>query len=584
MPKAIIVGSGPGGSVMAMELAEAGWDVVIFEMGPNYYTNIEGQGPFPTVFSNDELKSQYRYFEQPDPLAYPRTFRQMASQNAANTYVGDVNDLPNMVGGAFPHSDVKVTRMWDIDFKGLSLLGPVPGTDMADWPFEYSELAPYYDEIETIIGVQGDVASIPAFVQKHQPQSKPYPMPPGAQMRSSTLLAAGAKRVGLHPFFFPMAANSAEYNGCPACNNCGFCSGYGCPISAKPGNLIMLRRAMHTGRMQLRAQTTVTQVNYTGRRATGVTFLDGQGNPGGETADVVVLSCSAVLTPRLALLSNLPDPYARIGKRIMFQNFYDGFAIFLNQRVHAYRGRSCTQCVFDFNDPDFPGARLYARLAGLPYIRAGLCELGGSQDPIAEGKFYQQILGLIPGVQFFGSTFKDLMRESLLRDRLAGVDCFATDMPYLTNNVTLDPTIKDLNGQPAPRVTYKIGKFEQVSQSFFIPLLSTMCGASGAQLYAAVAQSTANSLNGTAPPTGLHTMGGMQMGVNPMTSVVDGNGRMHQMDNVFCADGSVFATSGGSNPTNTIMAVALRTARGLTGRRPSTANPAAMPSAPAFHW
>ena len=109
MPKAIIVGSGPGGSVMAMELAEAGWDVVIFEMGPSYYTNIEGQGPFPTVFSNDELKSQYRYFEQPDPLAYPRTFRQMASQNAANTYVGDVNDLPNQVGGAFPHSDVKVT-------------------------------------------------------------------------------------------------------------------------------------------------------------------------------------------------------------------------------------------------------------------------------------------------------------------------------------------------------------------------------------------------------------------------------------------------------------------------------------------
>ena len=80
--KAIIVGSGPGGSVMAMELAEAGWDVVIFEMGPNYYCNLEGQGPFPTVFSNDELKSQYRYFEQPDPLAYPRTFRQIASQNS----------------------------------------------------------------------------------------------------------------------------------------------------------------------------------------------------------------------------------------------------------------------------------------------------------------------------------------------------------------------------------------------------------------------------------------------------------------------------------------------------------------------
>ena len=51
--KAIIVGSGPGGSVMAWELAVAGWNVVIFEQGPNYYNNIGGSGPFPTVFSND---------------------------------------------------------------------------------------------------------------------------------------------------------------------------------------------------------------------------------------------------------------------------------------------------------------------------------------------------------------------------------------------------------------------------------------------------------------------------------------------------------------------------------------------------
>ncbi|CPR02809.1 cholesterol oxidase ChoD [Mycobacterium bohemicum DSM 44277] len=565
--KAIVVGSGAGGSIVAMVLAEAGWDVVIFEKGPNYYTNLAGTGPFPTLHSNDELKSIARYFEQPDPIAFPRTFRKNASQNAAQTYVGDVNDLSNQVGGTFPHSDTKCTRMWDIDFKGLSLLGPVPGADMADWPFEYSDIAPYYDELETLIGVQGDVGSIPALVQKHQPQQKPYPMPPGAQMRSSMLLAAGARRVGLHPFYFPMAANTIEYNGSPACNNCGFCSGYGCAVSAKPVNLVALRRALQTGRANLRPLTQVLQVQYSGRRATGVSYIDPQGRLGGESADLVVLACSAILTPHLALLSGLPDPYGRIGTRIMFQNFYDGFAVFLNQRVHAYKGRACTQVVFDFNVADFPGSRVVARLAGLPYLRAGLCELGGSQFPIAEANYYQQILGILPGVQFFGRPFKELMRASLLRDRLAGVDCFATDMPYLTNNVTLDPTIKDINGQPAPRITYQVGKFEQISQDFFVPLLAAMCGASGAQLFAAVPQSVATSLGGVAPPTGEHTMGGMQMGVNPATSVVDANGRMHQMDNVYVADSSVFATSGGSNPTLTIMAVALRIARGLTGQR-----------------
>ena len=573
--KAIIVGSGPGGSVMAMELAEAGWDVVIFEMGPNYYTNIEGQGPFPTVFSNDELKSQYRYFEQPDPLAYPRTFRQTASQNAANTYVGDVNDLPNQVGGAFPHSDVKVTRMWDIDFKGLSLLGPVPGADMADWPFEYSELAPYYDEVETLIGVQGDVASIPAFVQKHQPQSKPFPMPPGAQMRSSTLLAAGAKRLGLHPFPSRWRPIRSPTTAPRRATTADSAPGYGCPISAKPVNLIMLRRALHTGRAQLRPQTTVTQVNYTGRRATGVSYRrrSGQCRWGkrrrgcaGLLGGLDAASGAAVQLARSLRAHRQTDHVSKLLRRLRY----------LPQPARARLPRSLEHAGrVRLQRSRLPrSSSLRPAGAGCPTSVPACASSAGSQNPIAEGKFYQEILGFMPGVQFFGRPFKELMRASLLRDRLAGVDCFGTDMPYLTNNVTLDPTIKDLNGQPAPRVTYKIGKFEQVSQDFFIPLLSAMCGASGAQLYAAVPQSTANSFGGTAPPTGLHTMGGMQMGVNPMTSVVDGNGRMHQMDNVFCADGSVFATSGGSNPTNTIMAVALRTARGLTGRRYPSQPPA----------
>ena len=128
-------------------------------------------------------------------------------------------------------------------------------------------------------------------------------------------------------------------------------------------------------------------------------------------------------------------------------------------------------------------------------------------------------------------------------------------------------TIKDINGQSAPRITYQIGKFEKISQDFFVPLVAAMCGASGAQLFAAVPQALATSLGGVAPPAGEHTMGGMQMGVDPATSVVDANGRMHQLDNVYVADSSVFVTSSGSNPTLTIMAVALWIARGLTGQR-----------------
>jgi choline dehydrogenase-like flavoprotein len=58
-----------------------------------------------------------------------------------------------------------------------------------------------------------------------------------------------------------------------------------------------------------------------------------------------------------------------------------------------------------------------------------------------------------------------------------------------------------------------------------------------------------------------HIMGGMRMGSNPATSVTDGVGRHHYLDNVFVADGGVFPSSGGHNPTLTIMATALRNAQ-----------------------
>src|SRR5699024_56597 len=118
------------------------------------------------------------------------------------------------------------------------------------------------------------------------------------------------------------------------------------------------RRALRTGRVDLRPETTVTRVEYSGRRATGVAYLDPQGRPGGESADLIVLAASAVDSARLALLSGLPDANGRIGKRLMFHNFTDGFAIYTFERVHAYRGRSTTQCMEDYADPDFPGARV----------------------------------------------------------------------------------------------------------------------------------------------------------------------------------------------------------------------------------
>ena len=67
------------------------------------------------------------------------------------------------------------------------------------------------------------------------------------------------------------------------------------------------------------------------------------------------------------------------------------------------------------------------------------------------------------------------------------------------------------------------------------------------------------------PSTTAHIIGTARMGADPGTSVVDPHGRLHELENVYAGDGSVFVSSGGFNPTLTIMALSLRMARHLSG-------------------
>ena len=83
-------------------------------------------------------------------------------------------------------------------------------------------------------------------------------------MYGAVLSSAAAEKLGLHPYEAPTAANSIAYDGRPACNNCGFCAFFGCPIHAKGDPVALLTKAMATGRAELMAETYVQPHRHRG--------------------------------------------------------------------------------------------------------------------------------------------------------------------------------------------------------------------------------------------------------------------------------------------------------------------------------
>ena len=250
----IVVGSGAGGSVAAWELARAGHPVLILEKGRNLFP---GSGRAERLrstspFSNDEVKAG-RYFENQDPMLEPRDDADPGGGGGAGcerSFVGDVNDLPTIVGGGTVHWDAKTPRFWRQDFKGRSLYGPIDGANVADWPLTYDELAPFYDEVERTARRAGRHPS-DARARTLAAGAAPPPVPDAAEpadVRRQRCSPRAPRRRGYHAYPFPMAVNSRPRDGRPACNSCGFCSGFGCPIHARGGAAIsFLHEALSAG-------------------------------------------------------------------------------------------------------------------------------------------------------------------------------------------------------------------------------------------------------------------------------------------------------------------------------------------------
>lgn len=527
----VVVGSGAAGGIMAKELSTAGFSVVVLEQGPHLQ---------PADFKHDEWA-----FMQNEELTWgrrkghPQTFRRYEHEKAEivdNYALGYAHN----VGGSSIHFSGNFWRLRPVDFHERSLLGPIAGTNFADWPISYEELEPYYTKVDWEIGVSGLAGPW------DPPRSRDYPCAPMPVKASGVLLERAGKALGYNPYPAPVAILSEPHNNRPPCIHCGFCNGFGCEVSAKSSTLVtMIPLALASGNCELRTGCTVARVNTDDSgRANEVEYWDADGNTQAQRAKAVVLSANGAETPRLLFLSEstrFPDGLANssgmVGRNLMFNGSSRAAGLF-EHPVNAHKSIPTTRVIHDFYSID-PNHGFYG---------------GGGIDErsLSAGR---PMAGAMGSGLFSGVTWGSEFKHNLLREftHTASFNGHCTSLPLSTNNVTLDPEVKDKWGRPALRTTFMNHPDDLATMKFFMERSMELLDAAGA--IQKVGSYAENGQTG-----GVHLLGTCRMGDDPASSVVDKYNRSHDVPNLFMVDGGSLVSSGRGQPTMTIMALAFRAA------------------------
>jgi choline dehydrogenase-like flavoprotein len=524
----VIVGSGAAGGVLAKELSSAGFEVVVLEQGP-WRTRED--------FKHDELAYWILGELSGNLQEYPQTFRRNADEKAAVRSFPPPLVYARGVGGSSVHFTANFWRFHPIDFNEHSVHGSIPGAAFADWPLTYEELEPYYTKVDWEIGVSG----VPGPFDP--PRSRPYPVPPLPVKSSGVLLERGAQKLGWHPQPAPMAILSQPHNGRLACQHCGFCMLYGCEFDAKSSTLAtMIPRAVASGNCEIRANSTVMRVEVDGSgRATGVVYIDSSGAEQRQAAKAVILSANGAETTRLLLMSEtsrfpqgLANSSGMLGKHLMFNGQTAAFGLF-EHPLNEYKSVQVTRIIHDFYDTD---------------PKRGFYGGGGIDGRMSNGALLFSLFGMPQDGPQWGAEYKRQLAEYYTHTfEVAG---HTTSLPVETNNITLDPEVKDRFGRPALRATYRDHPDDLKAMQFMLDRSVEILEAAGAKRIWSqpVVEQT----------LGAHLLGTARMGNDPRTSVVNRDHRTHDVPNLFICDGSSFVTSGRGQPTMTIQALAFRAA------------------------
>jgi gluconate 2-dehydrogenase alpha chain len=551
----VIIGLGAAGGVACLPLAQSGLEVIGLEAGS--WLDTKDMAP-------DELKLN-RGLWPPGPQKTKLegiTVRANASQTATRVN----HPMMNAVGGTSVHYWAQSWRLnpWDFKVRSETIrrYGPsrIPkGSTIEDWPLTYEDLEPYYDKVEYEIGVSGKAGNIAGKKDERGnifegPRKREYPLSPLRTSGYMERMIAAAKSMGWHSFVAPAAITSRPYNGRPGCAYHGYCSGAGCHISAKSSTAVTtIPKALKAGKFAVvtEARVTTVEVDKNGR-VSGVNYLKG-GQEYFQPADAVLVASYAYENVRLLLLSKskaypngLSNNHGQVGKHYFSHNQGGAVSALFPFNLNNWYGTPAQGVAIDnWADDNFDHS-------GLDFIGGGNLYVYTERRPMAAVNGVQ---AWMQGGPNWGSKWKAFVRENADRWNVAYLQ--KTTLPYEDNYLDLDPVVKDPLGFPVIRITAEYKDNERKIGTFIAEKMRQWYMAAGASRV----NGDGNVAGGMFAST--HAYGGTRMGDNPETNVLDRWGFSHEAPNLGILGGSVMGTSGARNPTQTLQALAWRTAERL---------------------
>ncbi len=510
----LIIGAGAAGAAMAWSLAETKMRIVCLEQGG--WTN---PAAYPTTGRDWEARVHGDFHASPNVRGRPEDY----PVSEANSPIKVVNF--NGVGGSTILYAAHFPRLQPSDFRVRSLDGVAE-----DWPIDYATLAPWFAENDRMMGVsglRGDPAS---------PPSDPT-MPPLPLGRSGARLGAAMNRLGWHWWPSDTTVATTDYEGRGRCINLGLCVS-GCAQGAKSSTDISYWPVARRAGVEVRTHCRVREITTNAQgMASGVVYYDAEGIERFQAAEVVVVACNGVGTPRLLLNSasgrfanGLANSSGQVGRNLMFHPCANVYG-YVDAVLDANRAPPLCLWSKEFYETD----------ASRGFLRGYMMQFIRGTGPVSEA-IQMEAKGLLPWGAAHHAEFRRRNGHRI------GLNALCEDLPEAHNRVTLDDVLKDSHGIPAPRIDYTISANSQRMMDHAVARARDVLGEAGA---------TDICVNAPFTYGGWHLLGTARMGNDPEQSVVNSWGRCHDVKNLFIVDGSIFVTAGGCNPTSTIQALAL---------------------------